>query len=45
MVKLVRFLRVAVEVVTAVGALLAAAKVAVETYDALRQKVNTVKDS
>jgi len=37
--KVLRFLKTATEVVTVAGALLAAAVVAVETYQTLRQKM------
>jgi hypothetical protein len=39
--KLLRFLKNTRELLTAVGALLAAAIVAVETYQALRKKIET----
>jgi len=41
--KLVRFLKIATEVVTAAGAVLAAAVVAVETYQTLKKKMDEAK--
>ncbi len=43
--KLLRFLKVTTEVVTVAGALLAAAVVAVETYQTLRQKMKAGSSS
>jgi len=43
--KLLKVLKSATEVLTTVGAVLAAAIVAVETYQALRKKMDTVKGS
>jgi len=43
--KLLRFLKNATEVVTTVGAVLAAAIVVVETYQALRKKMDAAKGS
>jgi hypothetical protein len=43
--KLLRFLKNTQEVVTTAGALLAAAVVAVETYQTLKKKVNAAKSS
>jgi uncharacterized protein (DUF2062 family) len=42
--KLLRFLKNATEVITTVGAVLAAAIVAVETYQALRKKIENAKE-
>jgi hypothetical protein len=41
--KVLRFLKTATEVVTTAGALLAAAIVAVETYQSLRKKIDETK--
>ena len=41
--KLLRFLKAATEVITTVGAVLAAAIVVVETYETLRKKIDTAK--
>jgi len=41
--KLLKFLRNTTEVITTVGAVLAAAIVAVETYQALRKKIDAAK--
>jgi hypothetical protein len=43
--KLLKYLRTATEVVTTAGALLAAVIVAVETYQALRKKMDEGKGS
>jgi hypothetical protein len=43
--KLLKYLRIATEVVTTAGAFLAAAIVAVETYQALRKKMDEGKGS
>lgn len=43
MVKLLKFLRGATEVITTVGAVLAAAIVVVETYETLRKKIDAAK--
>jgi len=43
MLKLLRFLKNATEVITTVGAVLAAAIVVVETYQTLRKKMDTAK--
>ncbi len=43
--KLLRFLKNASEVLTTAAAVLAAAIVVVETYEALRKKVNTTRGS
>lgn len=45
MLKLLKFLRSATEVITTVGAVLAAAVVVVETYQTLRKKIDTAKDN
>jgi hypothetical protein len=45
MVKVLKFLKCATEVVTAVGAVLAAATVAVQTYHTLRSKADAAKES
>jgi len=42
-VKLLKFLRGATEVITTVGAVLAAAIVVVETYETLRKKIDAAK--
>ena len=41
--KVMRFLKSATEVLTTAGAVLAAAIVAVETYQALKKKINTAR--
>ncbi|MGD1103727.1 MAG: hypothetical protein ABSA59_16885 [Terriglobia bacterium] len=43
--KLLRFLKSTTEVVTTVGAVLAAAIVAVETYQALKKKIGDARGS
>jgi len=43
MLKLLRFLKTATEVVTTVGAVLAAAIVVVETYQTLRKKMDQAR--
>lgn len=43
--KLLKFLKNTSEVITTVGAILAAAIVAVETYQALRKKIGEAKES
>ena len=45
MSKLLKFLKSATEVVTTAGAVLAAAIVVVETYQALRKKIDNAKGS
>ncbi len=43
MVKLLKFLKNATEVITTVGAVFAAAIVAVETYQTLRKKIDATR--